>query len=123
MSHPVANLPVYDVDQNIEIYLLEASFPDTTPNNIKSAAGLQFDYFIPTFGAIGIWNKAKDEKFAIEFRANDYIGSLLPYIMENNSSLYWNNSAQILFTMPFDESLWISSILVNKISFAQFFLI
>lgn len=104
--------PVLDNQDDVEIYLLQAPFPYNVPDNIQQVAGDQWnDYSISHVG-VGIWDTTSGDRFSIEYVSNSFTGSLLPVL--NDRTIYWNNSASIIFTNPISQQDWTKFTLVSS---------
>jgi hypothetical protein len=86
---------------------LEAAVPFHTPSTIIEDAGDQWTQYSLSHSGLGIWNKDRHLKLSLELICGDYVGALLPTVVDH--MIEWNNSASIVLTTPMNETFWAES--------------
>ncbi|CAM9293022.1 unnamed protein product, partial [Discosporangium mesarthrocarpum] len=113
----------------VKVYLLEGSFPFTAPPSVLSSAGSLWNSFALAHAGLGFMVEESNQKFVIEYYAEDYVGSFLPNLVRRNESavatgngtalgvdVTWRNQAALRFSTGFNETLWTSASFVAKIT-------
>ena len=83
-------------------------------------AGDLFTSYSLTHAGLGVWNKETHLKLSLELVCYDYLGALLPDVVDNGgpyenlTTLEWNNTATIVLTKPMNESDWGEARLVRR---------
>lgn len=107
----VASLPEFEMGDSVEFYFIEGAFPFTTPPEIRSMLGENWNKYSLSHAGLGIWNKDSGVKYSLEIVCWNYSAALFPNVV-NATTMVWHNDAVIVMTQPIDEVYWSESRLV-----------
>eukprot|EP01031_Cornospumella_fuschlensis_P032974 gene32974-39879_t len=110
-QYDIWNAPSLTSSDDIQLFFLEAPFPYNVPDDISEAAGDIYNDNAKNHAGLGIWDTTTDDKFTIEFVSSNYVGQLLPDIV--NGVINWKNVGKVVITWPTDDSKWKSASLLT----------
>uniref|UniRef100_A0A7S3XPY0 Uncharacterized protein n=2 Tax=Heterosigma akashiwo TaxID=2829 RepID=A0A7S3XPY0_HETAK len=124
-------LPVYDMDTELELFYLERPFPFNVPDKISKKAGSIFENFGLAHAALGFREKNSTKatggkmsrakrrgvgyRFTLELYAPQFSGGFFPEVL-NNLTLSWHNQGQIGLHKQTWGAGWTQAVYLTQIS-------